>query len=423
MRIARLMCAGVVAVALLGAERPAVQGQAPATPQGGAQQPTFRSTTSLVEVDAIILDDNGRFVPGLIADDVTILEDGKPQTIQQFYMVAHDPSRPVAGAPGGAAAEDRAHRIFVLLFDEGHLGVDSIQRVKRGAEQFLRDQFGPGDLGGIFVGGNMFRGKLTTSRADLIAGIQAVKPEIDNRQALLAPFREFPRIPSEVDAYRIEGGARELVDQLGIEACRQEPFLCTDRDGLNQVENLIQKKARHYVRQARVLAGTAVQNLQTVIGSLTRIPGRKTIVFLSEGFFVEESRSTLQMLSAHAARAGTTIYSIDGRGQTGGGNPPSDVVSSSMARPTTFDTADDGPTILTEGTGGIAIRNIDDIGRAFGLVARDTSTYYVIGYQPTNAKMDGKVRKIEVRTKAKGLNVRARKGYVATPLPQTQAIK
>ena len=104
------------------------------------------------------------------------------------------------------------------------------------------------------------------------------------------------------------------------------------------------------------------------------------------------------MLSAHAARGGTTIYSIDGRGQTNGGSPPSDVVSSSMGRSTTFDTADDGPTILTEGTGGFAVRNVDDIGRAFSLVARDTSTYYVIGYQPTNTKMDGKVRKIEVRT-------------------------
>ena len=417
------MCAGAVAVALLSADRAALQGQAPGAPQGGSQQPTFRATTNLVEVDAIILDDGGRFVPGLIADDVTILEDGKPQAIQQFYMVTHDPSRPVAGAPGGAAGGDRAHRIFVLLFDEGHLAVDSIQRVKNGAEHFLREQFGPGDLGGVFVAGSMFRGKLTTSRADLIAGIQAVKPEIDNRQALLAPFREFPRIPSEVDAYIIECGARELVDQLGAEACRQEPFLCQDRDGPNQVENLIQKKARHYVRQARVLASNSFQNLQTVVGSLSRIPGRKTIVFLSEGFFVEESRSSLQMLSAHAARAGTTIYSIDGRGQTGGGSPPSDVVSSSMGRSTTFDTADDGPTILTEGTGGFAVRNVDDIGRAFGLVARDTSTYYVIGYQPTNTKMDGKVRKIEVRTKAKGLNVRARKGYVATPLPQTQPIK
>ena len=129
------------------------------------------------------------------------------------------------------------------------------------------------------------------------------------------------------------------------------------------------------------------------------------------------------MLAARAARGGTTIYSIDGRGQTGGSNPPSDVVSASMGRSTAFDTGDDGPTILTEGTGGFAVRNVDDISRAFGLVARDTSTYYVIGYQPTNTAMDSKFRKIEVRANASGLKVRARKGYVASPLPPAKAIK
>ena len=221
MRIARLMCAGAVC-------RRAARRRARPPSGTRSRQPPGRGAATDVPLHHQPRRSRRhrprrqrRFVPGLIADDVTILEDGKPQTIQQFYMVAHDPSRPVAGAPGGAAAEDRAHRMFVLLFDEGHLANDSMQRVKRGAEQFLREQFGPGDLGGVFVGGNMFRGKLTTSRAELIAGIQAVKPEIDNRQALLAPFREFPRIPSEVDAYRIEGGARELVDQLGIEACRR----------------------------------------------------------------------------------------------------------------------------------------------------------------------------------------------------------
>lgn len=424
MRIARLVCCGAAAFVLLGPVRPlSVQGQNPPA-QTGSQQPTFRATTNLVEVDVIVLDGNGRFVPGLLADDITLLEDGKPQAIQQFYMVAHDPTRPVAsGLGGGAPSEDRAHRVFVMLFDEGHLAVDSIQRVKRGAEQFLREQFGPGDLGGVFVAGSMYKGKLTSSRTELIAGVHAVKPEIDNRQALLAPFREFPRIPGEIDAYRIEGGARELVDQLGVEACRAEAFLCQDSGGLNQVENLIQKKARHYVRQARVLTSTALQNLQSVIGSLSRIPGRKTIVLLSEGFFVEESRSALQTLAAHAARGGTTIYSIDGRGQTHGSSPPSDLVSASMGRSTVFDTGEDGPTILTEGTGGFTIRNIDDVSRAFGLVARDTSTYYVIGYQPANASMDGKFRKIEVKANVSGLRVRARKGYVASPLPPTQAFK
>ena len=55
--------------------------------------------------------------------------------------------------------------------------------------------------------------------------------------------------------------------------------------------------------------------------------------------------------------------------------------------------------------------------RAFGMIARDTSTYYVLGYSPTNTRMNGKFRKIDVQTTADGATVRARKGYMATPLP------
>ena len=65
------------------------------------------------------------------------------------------------------------------------------------------------------------------------------------------------------------------------------------------------------------------------------------------------------------------------------------------------------------GTGGLTIRHIDDVGRAFNLIARDTSTYYVIGYQPANSTMDGTFRKIEVKPNVDGLHIRARKGYVA----------
>ena len=125
----------------------------------------------------------------------------------------------------------------MLLFDEGHLAVDSIQRVKRGAEQFLREQFGPGDLGGVFVGGSMFRGKLTTSRADLDR--RRAGRQVGDRQppGTAGAASRVSAHSSEVDAYRIEGGARELVDQLGVEACREEAFLCQDSGGLNQVEN------------------------------------------------------------------------------------------------------------------------------------------------------------------------------------------
>ncbi len=430
MRIARLVTCGVAAVVLLGPARTLpLFGQ---NPQTAPPQTTFRSTTSLVEVDAVVLDSKNQFVPGLVADDLTLYEDGKPQAIQQFYMVTHDDTatRAVAGAGVNVAQtpEDRAHRVFVLLFDEGSLNNESLMRVQKGAEKFIQEQIGPGDIGGVFVAGNMYRSRLTNDKNELLVAVRSARPGFESRQSLLAPLREFPKIPSEVDAMRIEQGEREVAMQLAQQACTEQASLCAEAAPqpdvqISVIENQIQQKARLYVRQARTLATTTVQNLQYVAGGLAHIPGRKTLIFLTEGFFVEESRPILRNVAAQAARGGTTIYTIDGRGNVNGLSANPDVVHASMSRSGAFDTGDDGPLILTSGTGGFMIHGMDDVSRALNLVARDTSTYYVIGYQPDNAVMDGKYRKIELKTKVSGLNIRARQGYLAVTLPPLQQIK
>ena len=417
-QLLRLAGCCAVAVALHGGEG-RVRGQ---TPQPAAQAPTFKSGTALVEVDAIIVDVNDRFAADVRAEDLEIFEDGRRQTIQQFYLVSHPLGTRSEMAGGPSVASTEARRIFVLVFDEGHLANDALLRVKQGAEAFVRDQLGPDDVGGVFANGGMFQGRLTSNKVELLSGIRTVRPAFDNRDALLAKFREFPRIPSEVDAARIADGARELVDSLGTQACLEDPGDCQVAGGLQQVENLIQQKSRLYVRQARMLTSQTLQNLQRVAQGLSHIPGRKTVVLMSEGFFVEDVRGALEILAAQAARGGTTIYSIDGRGLINSMSPNPDVVRRERARSTVFDTGEDGPTILTSGTGGIRVRNIDDMSRAFGLIVRDTSTYYVIGYQPDNAVMDGKFRRIEVKMKSGDLKVRARKGYVAVALPPQEAI-
>ena len=412
-----LLCA-IVASLLLVTARPALQSQ---NPPPGSGQPMFRSSTALVEVDAIVHDREGRFATGLRAEDFEIFEDGKPQNIQQFYMVTHEPGGSVTSEHADAT-DYRARRVFVILFDEGHLANDSLMRVKEGAAAFIRDRMGPDDVGGVFVNGGMYKGRLTSDKGQLLAGVHAVKPAFDNRQALFAPFEQFPRIPGERDATRIAEGARELVDALGIKACREYRAECELNGGLNQVENLIEQKARLYVRQARILADRTAQSLQTVARGLSRIPGRKTVVFLSEGFYLEDSRGLIEAIAAQAARGGTTIYSIDGRGLIGAPSPTASVVTTERGRSTAFDTGDDGPNILTASTGGFMVRNIDDMSRAFGMIVRDTSTYYVIGYQPANSTMDGKYRKIDVKSKVAGLNVRARKGYAALALPPQESL-
>jgi VWFA-related protein len=386
--------------------------------------PTFKSTTELIEVDAVVLDKNGNFLPGLTADNITIYENGKPQKIQQFFMVTHD-----LGATEGAIrseyadlADSGAHRVFVLMFDEAHLSNDSLLRVKDGAAAFVREMFTAGDAGGVFLNGGMYKGRLTIDKGELLGGIRAVQPAFENRQAILAPFRQWPRIDDEVEAMKIADGAREVVERLGQKACVEDPASCQGEGGLGNVENLIQQKGRLYVRQARMMTERTLQSLERVANGLARIPGRKTVVLMTEGFYIEENRTQLEMLAAQAARSGITIYSIDGRGLINSMSVNPDVIMMERSRVTNFDTGDDGPTILTEGTGGFMVRNIDDIKRAFGLIVRDTSTYYIIGYQPDNPTMDGKVRKIEVKSDVPGAKVRARKSYAATKLPPQEAI-
>jgi Ca-activated chloride channel homolog len=55
-----------------------------ASPGAAAQQPTFSSRVTQVEVYATVTDQNGRAVKGLAASDFTVLEDDVPQKISTF---------------------------------------------------------------------------------------------------------------------------------------------------------------------------------------------------------------------------------------------------------------------------------------------------------------------------------------------------
>jgi VWFA-related protein len=403
----------VAAGLVLGSTRPAGQTQSP------PGQATFRSTTSLVEVDVMVRDDHNQFVLGLTADDLNVLEDDKPQVVEQCYLVSTDVGTGVTSIDGSLGGEDdmQSHRLFVLVFDEADLETSALLRIKQGALDFLNKQFKPGDFGGVVVGGQLFQGKLTRDRSTLLAAVRAVKPAFDSRYTRLLPFRQFPRIPGEAEAERLASGDPFLTAQLGTEACQVDATSCSAAGGLLNVENKLQQKARLYIGQARDATRYTLESLQHVVGALATVPGRKTVVFLSDGFFTSESTTELQRLAGMAARAGLAIYAIDGRGLGGGPPESADVLTPEGPISAQLDRTDDGAGMLADGTGAFVVRHATDIAHSLSVIADDTSTYYVVGYRPTNATMDGKFRKISVKTKRPGLHIRARTGYVATPLP------
>jgi hypothetical protein len=67
--------------------------------------------------------------------------------------------------------------------------------------------------------------------------------------------------------------------------------------------------------------------------------------------------------------------------------------------------------MLADNTDGIAVVNNNDLDKGFKRIAADLSSYYLLGYYSSNAKLDGKYHAIKVRVKRPGVDVRARKGY------------
>jgi len=73
---------------------------------------------------------------------------------------------------------------------------------------------------------------------------------------------------------------------------------------------------------------------------------------------------------------------------------------------------------IAEATGGTAFfpSGIKDLDRIYEQVLGEVRAQYTIGYLSTNEKADGSWRKVDVkitRPDARGLHIRARKGYYA----------
>ena len=72
--------------------------------------------------------------------------------------------------------------------------------------------------------------------------------------------------------------------------------------------------------------------------------------------------------------------------------------------------------VLAANTDGRAIVNRNDLAAGMKQIIRDSSGYYLLGYNSTAAPTDGKFHAIKVNVKRRGVDVRARKGYWAYTL-------
>ena len=128
--------------------------------------------------------------------------------------------------------------------------------------------------------------------------------------------------------------------------------------------------------------------------------GRKVLILLTDGED-QGSRVKLETALEAAQKSDIIIYSIDisDRAFYGGMGYNGDSVLRKFS----------------DETGGrvIKAKNANDTSVAFQQIANELRTQYLLGYTPTNSKLDGTFRKIEVKVRSGNGKVSARRGYYA----------
>ena len=381
-------------------------------------RPTFRSGTQVVEIDVRVFDRNGRFVTDLTQDDFEVLEDGTPQKLSTFFYVddpgaAPKPGAEAAPAAPAAAAGPRPRQTWIFFFDLNHLTPGSgYDRARKAVEDFIRDRFREGDIAGIVAGEKMVNNRLTSVRDELLDGIREIKPRNDTRNRNIEMTRDWPRFLDDEEVIRTARNERDVLQRVVGRACSDDPDYCR----MGDPEPVVRGKAIRLQQDIHRQTLLTLQAINALSNGLARMPGPKTIVLLSDGFVVQDIEATLRSVVGQTARAGARIYAIDVRGLNRAGNPgiiDQAQVEDAYGAVTKFDGLADASNSLAIDTGGMMIRNENNIGRALETVASDANRYYVLGFTPSNAAWDGKYRSVEVRVKRDGLRVRARKGYLA----------
>jgi VWFA-related protein len=404
----RLALSGVLAVTAFAALLWAWPSPAPPPLQADRQMPpvTFRVEINYVEVDATVVDRKGDFVDSLQASDFQVFEDGKPQAISSFGLVKIPLERAeaplFARQPIEPDVQSNARpfdgRVYLIVLDGLHTDPLHTPWVRSAAKKFIQNSLGANDVAAV----------VSTQGS-------AAQDFTGNKRLLLAAVDRFmgsalaSATLNKIDDYNRNRG-------MGTAATTAP----RDADDMQRAFN----------------ASTTLRSIRQLSDFMSGVRGRrKALVLFSEGIdyditdvignqgassVIDDSRDAI----GAATRSNVSIYSVDPRGlsadlgfDAGTAGPPIDADPTlkldSTGMMNELRLQRDSLRVLAEETGGFAVVNSNDFASAFERIQKDNSSYYVLGYYPTNERRDGKFRKIDVKVNRPGVEIRSRRGYMA----------
>jgi VWFA-related protein len=382
-----------LAVVLAGAG--AAQEREPAQPK-----PVFGTTVEVVQVDAVVIDSEGRYVTDLGASDFVIDEDGRKQTISNCTYITPEPAAeerattpPLVQLPQRQAVR----RTMAMVVDDLGLSFESTVRVRTTLHDFIDRQMWPGDLVAIVRTGAGMGAlqQFTSDRRMLHAAVDRIRFNLTGRGSVAAFSMPGPHGAMAREDRGESGGSGRGADAAttGFKAGMQAFEAARERD-----------------RQLYLTTGS-LGAVRFVLGGMRQMPGRKSIVLISEGFSMydesgDRSRVTeaVRTLIDLASQASVVIYSFD----------PSGLSATESGWAASARRA--GMSSLATDTGGLLLADTNDLRGAVQRVLEDQRGYYLIGYTPDQVsprpnQAGAGYHRIKVVTRRPGLRVRSRRGF------------
>jgi len=431
--------------------------------QAPTQRQSFSSTATAILVDVVVRDKHGRPITDLVASDFDVTEDGVGQKVDSFSRVSHGggigvgvawktPQKTVAVV--ASPKDERANppdttpddATTALVFD--HLSTDTLRLAQRATLDYVPLSGESTVRVGVFATDPGIRvvQHYTTDRTLVRKAVAQVQPsgttaeeqKAERQDDLMQRRRELTGATDSAVAGVVAGTGNALARNASEMGERENELMLlqTELNMLRSFDNL-DRSHQGYNTASGLLA---------VIESLAYFPGRKTIVFFSEGLPVSPALSArLDMVIDAANRANVTAYAVDANGLRAKSSLTAmrkemdsftDDRLSQLATGTdrtnqpltmAFERVEDtlkldsrtGLARLADETGGFLVQESNDFSSAFRRIDEDNQFHYLITYSPKSSIADGKFHAIQVKVHRSGAQVFARKGYRAIGAPRS----
>lgn len=417
---------GAAALAIFaGAPHPAAQERQAPDPQ----RPVFRAGAHYVRVDVYPMRD-GQPLRDLRADDFEVFEDGKPQQIESFEFIDSpswtadaDRRDPNSQRGGFELARDPQYRLFVLYLDAFHVSLDGSRRASLPIVDFLNRMVGPRDLFGVLTPAqtvdDLMLGQLTQTISQQLTdhrdwGIADRHEPQPGELELEAAFARNPQFARYLIALRrldkVYGDLEALVARLGD--------LRDERKNIVFFSDALAAPRSGFSQMAIDPTGSSGAPPRIGVrddGKLTM--GRRNSADVDRRR-AEDERARLTStdfdqrfrdLLRSARQANVSFYTIRPGGLDPGYSLMADGISNLR--------------VLAEQTDGSSVMGSNDIRAGLKKVAEDLSSHYVLGYYTSNSTWNGATRRITVKLKSTGAQLRARREYRAPTEAEMAALR